>query len=338
MPVSAQVLENDRRLLWGLCYRMTGNAADADDLVQETFVRALQNPPRRTDEPWRPWLVRVAMNLSRDLLRKRRHRGYTGQWLPSPVPTDDIESPASYEPVASPDDSPATRYDLIESVSFAFLLALEVLTPAQRAVLLLRDAFDYSISETASALDMTEANVKVTLHRARQRMRDYDKERSPITSTRREATRRALEQFLLYLNARDVEGLERLLTEDVISVSDGGGEVAAALNVIRGRDKVLRLVLGLLEKIEAAPQASFHSFNGSPAVLFEDVRFRTSAATRYTLHIEVDDSGRIRRIDAVLAPGKLTATGKAHATTTPGAVAVAELAENRNPSVAEGDF
>ena len=88
--------------------------------------------------------------------RKRRRRGYTGQWLPSPVPTDDIESPASYEPAASPDDSPATRYDLIESVSFAFLLALEVLTPAQRAVLLLRDAFDYSISETASALDMTE--------------------------------------------------------------------------------------------------------------------------------------------------------------------------------------
>ncbi|HEY9231828.1 MAG TPA: sigma-70 family RNA polymerase sigma factor, partial [Blastocatellia bacterium] len=89
MTAYAETLENDRRLLWGLCYRMTGNAADADDLVQETFVRALEHPPRRTDEPLRPWLVRVALNLSRDLLRRRRRRDYTGPWLPSPVPTDE---------------------------------------------------------------------------------------------------------------------------------------------------------------------------------------------------------------------------------------------------------
>jgi RNA polymerase sigma-70 factor (ECF subfamily) len=166
MTAYAETLETDRRLLWGLCYRMTGNAADADDLVQETFVRALERPPRRTDEPMRPWLVRVAMNLSRDLLRRRRRRDYAGPWLPSPVETDE-ESLPSYEPAAPSEDSPAARYDLLESLSFAFLLALEALTPQQRAVLLLRDVFDYSTAETAAALDLTEANVKVTLLRAR---------------------------------------------------------------------------------------------------------------------------------------------------------------------------
>src|SRR5918999_880258 len=163
MMITPDVYESDRRVLWGMCYRMTGNAADADDLVQETFVRAIERSPRRLDQPLRPWLVRVAMNLSRDHLRARRRRGYKGPWLPSPVPTGEMcepqETPASYEPPAPPDESPAARYDLMESVSFAFLLALEALTPSQRAVLLLRDVFDYSTEESAAALDLTEANV-----------------------------------------------------------------------------------------------------------------------------------------------------------------------------------
>jgi RNA polymerase sigma factor (sigma-70 family) len=128
----------------GLCYRMTGNAADADDLVQETFVRAWKSPPERTEEPWRPWLARVAMNLSRDLLRRRKRRHYDGTWLPSPIETGDEAAAPPDEPVDEQGD-PLARYDMLESVSFAFLLALEALTPAQRAVLLLRDVFDYSV-------------------------------------------------------------------------------------------------------------------------------------------------------------------------------------------------
>ena len=307
MVIAAEAFETDRRLLWGLCYRMTGNAADADDLVQDTFVKAIESPPPNTQEPLRPWLIRVAMNLSRDYLRRRRRRNYTGPWLPSPVPTDDAESPASYEPPAPSGDSPAARYDLLESISFAFLLALEALTPSQRAALLLRDVFDYSTEETAIALDTTEANVKVLLHRARRRMQDYDKSNAAFTPARREATQRALEQFLLYLNARDAEGLERLLAEDVVSLSDGGGEVAAALQPIRGRSKVLRLMAALLEKAVSPPRTSFLVLNGQPAILFEEVNSRATRATRYTVHVEVDEAGRIRKLDAVLAPSKLTA-------------------------------
>src|SRR5262249_61740237 len=96
-PALSAAFAEDRRFLWGLCYRLTGCAADADDLVQETFVRAIERPPARRDQPWRPWLVRVALNLGRDLLRRRRRRRYVGPWLPSPIETGDETSPPSVE-------------------------------------------------------------------------------------------------------------------------------------------------------------------------------------------------------------------------------------------------
>src|SRR5262245_50974510 len=162
-----------RPLLWSLCYRMLGSAADAEDVVQDTFVRAIEHPPPRADMPIRPWLVKVALNRARDLLRHRRRRRYVGPWLPSPIDTGDESSPPAHEPVVDGIESLEGRYDLLESVSFAFLLALEALTPSQRAVLLLRDVFDYTVHEAADALDMTQASVKTTLHRARRAMDSY---------------------------------------------------------------------------------------------------------------------------------------------------------------------
>ena len=306
MSVSAKVYEDDRRLLWGLCYRMTGNASDAEDLVQETFVRALEKPPRRLDEPLRPWLVRVAMNLSRDHLRRRKVRGYTGEWLPSPVSTEE-ESLASYEPPAPSSDSPATRYDMVESVSFAFLLALEALTPSQRAVLILRDVFDYSTGETAEALGVSEASVKVMLHRARRRMRDYEGARIAPLAGIKEGTRRAIDRFLYCLKTGDSEALERLLAEDVVSLSDGGGEVAAGLHPVQGRGKVMRLIQGLAKKAEGRQRISFQNLNGLPALVVETGLARAGFASRFTMHFDVDREGRIRRLFTVLAPRKLSA-------------------------------
>src|SRR5215510_10237455 len=191
MTISAQTFDEHRRYLWGICYRMTGSAADAEDIVQETFVRALEKPPADMEAPLRPWLVKVAVNLSRDQLRRRRRREYFGPWLPAPVITEG-ESPLEFDQAPTQETSPVAHYDLLESVTLAFLLALEALTPAQRAVLLLRDAFDYSTSETAKALDMTESNVKVTLHRARQIMAAYDKHRVSNISKRLDEFRSTL--------------------------------------------------------------------------------------------------------------------------------------------------
>ncbi|HKK50506.1 MAG TPA: sigma-70 family RNA polymerase sigma factor, partial [Myxococcota bacterium] len=148
-------------MLFGLLYRLTGSFADAEDLVQSTFERALERPPPETDRPWRPWLVRVAMNLGRDHLRRRRRRRYDGPWLPAPMPTPDMPSAEEESGLDAPEPwSTQGRYELMESVSYAFLLALEELTPSQRAVLLLRDVFDYSGRETAEALELSEPGVR----------------------------------------------------------------------------------------------------------------------------------------------------------------------------------
>jgi RNA polymerase sigma-70 factor (ECF subfamily) len=307
MSVPAKVYDDNKRFLWGVCYRMTGNAADAEDLVQETFVRAMEKPPRDTNEPWRPWLLRVAINLSRNQLRRRRQRGYEGQWLPSPVPTDDVEFQMAEEPASLPEDSPLARYDLLESISIAFLLALEALTPSQRAVLLLRDVLDYSTNETASALDMTETGVKVTLHRARRVMREYDKARLSGNPAPGERNGPALERFLEYLQTHNLEGLERLLAQDVVVVTDGGGEVNALRLPMQGRQEVLRLVTLWFEAQRGRASAHACELNGQPGVLVQRSGVKPGQAAWFTLQCEIDRAGLICRLNYVLAPSKLTA-------------------------------
>jgi RNA polymerase sigma-70 factor (ECF subfamily) len=285
---------------------MTGNAADADDLAQETFVRAWEKPPAKTDEPWRPWLVAVAMNLSRDLLRRRKRRPYEGPWLPSPIETGDEAAPPSYEPVDEK-GNPAARYDMLESVSFAFLLALEALTPAQRAVLLLRDVFDYSVRETADALGMSEANVKTTHHRARRAMNDYDRERRPPTRSLQEQTRRAMERFLQCLFNRDAAGVEALLAEDARHLGDGGGEFLTARSPVIGRKKVTLFNLRLADLRPDDARVTWRMFNGLPAIVTELSQPREKWAPRIVTTFELDAAGNIKRIFNVLATRKLTA-------------------------------
>ena len=197
------------------------------------------------------------------------------------------------------------RYEMLESISFAFLLALEALKPTQRAVLLLRDVFDYSTEETAAALNISETSVKVILHRARKQMRDYDKERAHKPASLSVLTRQALERFLFFLNTQNVAGLEALLTEDVISVTDGGGEVAAALNPIYGRKNNIRFVTKLREKSYRETQVTFTILNGLPAAIVEIQPLNPRLATRFTIQCEVDEQGRIRQFFNVLAPSKL---------------------------------
>jgi RNA polymerase sigma-70 factor (ECF subfamily) len=303
------VFQEHRRFLWSLCYRMTGSAADADDVVQDTFVRAMERPPRRLDAPRRPWLVKVAMNLARDLLRRRRRRDYVGPWLPSPIPTgpeaetiglDEIEPPAHEPPSAE------GRYDLLESVSFAFLVALETLTPTQRAVLLLRDVFDYSVKETAEALDLSQPNVKTTHHRARQIMAAYDRERQPSTQALAQATGTALHQFLSALQHHDVAAIETLLAQDVRTTTDGGGEFRSALRTIVGRDKVTRFYVAIAEGAAHA-KVRMPALNGVPSLIADIPSPTRGIAPRFTLTAELNAQGQISHLYVVSATRKLTA-------------------------------
>ncbi|MCY1033347.1 sigma-70 family RNA polymerase sigma factor [Corallococcus sp. BB11-1] len=301
----AEAAREHESFLWGLCYRMTGVAADADDLVQEVHARALANPPERLDT-LRPWLTRVAVNLARDLLRRRRREGYVGPWLPSPLETGDEEAPPSVEARLPGGGSTEGRYELLESVSFAFLLALEALSPRQRAVLLLRDVFDYSVREVAEALRMSEANVKVVHHRARAAMDAYDKERCVPTRDLRERSRAALEGFLGALLTGDVAAAESLLASDVRALSDGGGQMRAALVPVVGAQRVLLFFRRLLELRGAPLAVESRMLNGLPAVVAVfDAAKDPLLAVRTVLRVELDASGRIKELHSVLADRKL---------------------------------
>jgi RNA polymerase sigma-70 factor (ECF subfamily) len=303
-PIAVNELyEEHRRFLWSLCYRMTGSAADAEDVVQDTFLRAIERPPGRTDEPLRPWLVKVALNLARDLLRRRRRREYVGPWLPSPIETgaDDPGEPPSHEPATF-----EGRYDLLESVSLAFLVALETLTPRARAVLILRDVFDYSVKETAEALDLSEANVKTSHHRARKAMAAYDGRRQTPTAALRESTRQALVEFLHALEQHDVAAIETLLAEDVRTTTDGGGEFRAALRTIEGRENVMRFYLAVA--VNAANGiVRMPLLNGMPAVVVDLPAPPPGIAPRFTLSAALNREGKIAHLYVVSASSKLTA-------------------------------
>jgi RNA polymerase sigma factor (sigma-70 family) len=304
-PTLGDAFRADRRFLWGLCYRLTGSAADADDLVQETFARALARPPARPDAPWRPWLVRVALNLGRDLLRRRRRRGYVGPWLPGPTETGEEESPPAYEHPGEAGAGTEGRYDLLESVSFAFLLALEALTPRQRAVLLLRDVFDYSVREAAEALGMSAVAVKTTHHRARRAMREYDRARCIPTRALQERTRAVLERFVAGLATGDRAAVEALLAEDVRAVSDGAGEVHAARVPIVGRARVARFYANLAARRGPLARLELRLLNGLPALVAELPPGPPGEARRFVLRCDLDAAGRIARLHTILAARKL---------------------------------
>jgi len=292
-----------RGRVWGLAYRLTGSAEDADDVVQESFSRLLAQPPATPVEELGPWLARVATNLGIDALRRRRRRAYTGPWLPAPVELgDSLDEPAS-EAL-----DPERRYSLTESASYAFLIALEALSPRQRAVLLLRDVLGCSALETAARIDTSEGSVRVLHLRARRALESYDKARCIPTPELRERHRVALQQFLDCLLAQDARGLEALLAESVHTVTDAAGEYTALATPLVGREKVARLYLvAAMHRREVGVRTEIRLVNGLPAALVTLERPARRQAPRSLLRCELDERGRIHLVHAVLAPQKLRA-------------------------------
>ena len=260
--------ERHRRALWGLSYRMTGVAADADDVVQETFMRAMRDPPDR-DRPVGPWLTKVAVNVARDLLRARKRRGYAGPWLPSPLASDETQGKDA--PPEATDEGPESRYGLLESTSFAFLLALEKLTPMQRAVLVLRDVIDYSVRETAEAVGSSEGAVKVAHLRARRAMAGYDGARAEMGGKAREDHLAMLQRFLAAV---------------------GAGDAAA-------------FVIGVARKRPPPGGFAFGVYNGLPSLVVDAGRNGNRWAPTIVTQCALDGAGRIRAVYIVLTTRKL---------------------------------
>ncbi len=295
------VFRASERRLWGLCYRMTGVAADADDLVQEAFVRAVEAPASLQGGDLARWLVRVATNLSLDCLRRRRRRRYHGPWLPSPLETGEALDVSDTDAASA-----AQRVERAEQVSYAFLVALEALSPRARAVLLLVDVLDYPVAEVARILETTLGNVRVLHHRARRTLERVDVD-VVVSPGVRERQRSALEKFVLCMTNQDAAGMEALLTEDVRSLTDGGGRYTALREPLVGRAAVARFHLQTARRRAPISSTEFRWINGVPALVVVTRPLRPRMAPQLVLRCEVDADGRIRELHTILNPRKLTA-------------------------------
>jgi RNA polymerase sigma-70 factor (ECF subfamily) len=279
-----EVFDQHRSLLFAIAYRMLGTAADAEDMLQETFIRWQQAPEVEIKSP-RAMLVTILSRLSINHLQSARlkREQYFGHWLPEPV-------------VTGPAYDPLMKREVDESIAMAFLLLLERLTPVERAVLVLREVFDYEYSEIASILNHSQASCRQILRRARQHI----KEARPRFDASFEKQRELLRRFSDASLGGDVEGLVALLSEDAVFYSDGGGKAPALPKPIYGAQNVARgIVMGVKTLVPKNLVRRFVEINGQPgAVTFLD-RIPFSAFT-----LDVVD-GRVARIFVVSNPEKL---------------------------------
>jgi RNA polymerase sigma-70 factor, ECF subfamily len=252
VPGRLATFDQYRRLLISIAYRMLGSVADAEDMLQETFIRWQQAPEQEIRSP-RAFLITIITRLCINYLQSARaqREQYAGQWLPEPI-------------VSAPGNDPLENIRLDESLSMAFLLMLERLTPVERAVFVLREVFEYEYPELATVLGESEANCRQILHRARQHVTAM---RPRFKASQRQKSE-LLEGFLHATKSGDLEGLVALLADDVVLHSDGGGKAVGAPNLIRGAKNVARGALGTLQKLMPKNLAvRLALVNGEPGIV-----------------------------------------------------------------------
>ncbi|MDR7187838.1 RNA polymerase sigma-70 factor (ECF subfamily) [Microbacterium sp. BE35] len=241
-----------RSLLFTVAYEMLGSAADAEDVLQESWLRWAAVDHRTVQEP-RAYLVRIVTRQALNHLRtvSRRREDYVGEWLPEPLLT-------------SPDV--ADDVELAENLSIAMLTVLETLGPAERAVFVLREVFDVPYDEIADAVGKTPAAVRQIAHRAK----DHVAARRPRVTVGPAEHEEVVERLVVALNSGDLQGLMDVLAPDVVSVADGGGKVrGAARRPIVGADRLARYLVGGMAKVEGILVASSTWVNGQPGVRME---------------------------------------------------------------------
>ncbi|KUO08747.1 RNA polymerase sigma-70 factor [Streptomyces sp. DSM 15324] len=271
-----------RNLLFTVAYEMLGSAADAEDVLQETWLRWVDTDLEEVRDR-RAYLVRITTRQALNRLRtlSRRKEAYVGPWLPEPLLT-------------TPDV--AQDVELAESVSMALMLVLETLSPTERAVFVLREVFDVGYDEIAAAVDKSPAAVRQIAHRARRHV-DARRPREAVSERR---TRAALESFQRALSTGDLQGFLDVLAPDVVLMSDGGGLRQAAPRPINGALKVARFIIGGTRRHQTTLTSEFTMVNGSPALVLRlDGEIDGVVAVRF-------EDDRITGLYYVRNPEKLT--------------------------------
>ena len=231
--------DRHRRLLFTVAYQMLGSVADAEDAVQDAWLRWSATDRAGVADP-RAYLVQIATRLALDRLNSARSRRetYVGPWLPEPLLTGAAAIAVASAPSAP---EPPEAAELGEQVSLAVLVVLETLSPTERAVFVLREVFGMTVAEVAAAVNRSEPAVRQLAHRAREHVHA----RRPRFDTDARTQRQVTEQFFAACAGGDVDALLATLAPDVLLTSDGGGKVKAALRPIAGADKVSRFVVAI---------------------------------------------------------------------------------------------
>ena len=284
--------EDLRPLLFSIAYRMISSVSEAEDIVQEAFLRIhrAEAEGTRIESP-KAYLSAVTTRLSIDYLKSARVRReqYVGQWLPEPLLTDD----------SAPDV--AAHAETADSLSMAFLVLLESLTPVERAVFLLREVFDYGYDEIAGIVDRTEDNCRQLYVRAR---RHVDEGRPRFEASRQHRDE-LVERFFAAAERGDLEALEEMLAADVVVYGDGGGKAPSWPKPIFGRERVAKLIAGTLAQARDVG-VTFRAahVNGQPGVMFLDDEGRIGAV----MSVDVAD-GLVQTIRGITNPDKLAHLG-----------------------------
>jgi RNA polymerase sigma-70 factor (ECF subfamily) len=272
-----------RPRLFSVAYRMLGSASEAEDVLQEAYLR-WQSADRGQVESPQAFLTSIVVRLSIDVLRSARVRreAYVGPWLPEPLVVDQAPGPAE-------------AAELADSVSLAFLVLLEELTPVERAVFLLREVFGYGYPEVAAMVGKSEANCRQLVARGRRHIAERRTRFDADSEHGRELTARFLGACL----TGELDDLMEMLAEDVVVWSDGGGKVQAARRPVVGKDKAARFLVGIAAKGGAELVGRLVSVNGQPGAIFG-----TDGQVRYALALDVLDD-QIVGVRLVANPDKL---------------------------------
>ena len=279
--------EEHRSLLFAIAYRMLGSAMEAEDIVQEAYLRYRATPPESI-RTLKSFLTTVVHHLCMDHLKSARTRreNYVGPWLPEPIVTGDGASLLS----------PLRQITDRESISMAFLVLLESLSPLERAVFLLREVFDYEYVEIAQITGRNETACRQLFSRAKKHISEH-RPRFPASP---QAHAKMVGRFMEVFVAGDMDGLMSLLAEDVTAWSDGGGKVeGAARHPLQGRDKVARGIISFLSHAPEGTTFEVIEANGLPALL---IRVKRQIGAVLTLEVEGD---LIRAVRNVANPDKL---------------------------------